>query len=65
MYEDDGFFGFCEDNGIFVWQDLAMACQMVPTDEKFQKQMREEVKKLCLRVRNSPALLPVSYTHLR
>lgn len=57
VYEDDRFFEFCADHGIFVWQDLAMACQMVPTDEKFQKQMREEVKKLCLRVRNSPALL--------
>lgn len=57
VYEDRAFFEFCEDNGILVWQDIAMACHLYPTDEKFCRQMEEEVKKLALQVRNSPALL--------
>ena len=57
VYEDREFFEFCEDNGILVWQDIAMACHMYPTDEKFRRQMEEEIKKLALQVRNSPALL--------
>ena len=51
VYEDTEFFDFCDENGILVWQDFAMACQYYPQSEEFIALIREEaecvVKKLC------------------
>ena len=39
VYEDHDFFNYCDEHGIMVWQDFAMACQMYPQNEGFMKKL--------------------------
>jgi beta-mannosidase len=57
VYEPDEFFNFCDEHGIAVWQDFAMACARYPQDEEFQKEIYEEAKKIIKRLRNHPSLI--------
>jgi beta-mannosidase len=44
VYEDDSFYGLCDSLGIMVWQDFMFAGGMVPGDEHFFNNVREEVR---------------------
>ncbi len=56
VYEDEAFFEECDRSGLLVWQDFMFACEMPPQDAWFQEMVREEVRKVVLRLRNHPSL---------
>ena len=56
VYEDDLFFDLCDEAGILVWQDFAMACAVYPQDEAFGAQLRDEARSVVRRLRQHPSL---------
>ncbi len=56
LYEEEQFFDFCDREGILVWQDLAMACNVYPCEEEFYQELRAEVADLLTRLRRHPCL---------
>ncbi len=56
VYEPDEFFNFCDEKGILVWQDFAMACAGYPQDEEFIKKISEEAIFEIKRLRNHASL---------
>lgn len=57
VYEDHQFFDFCDANGIMVWHDFSMACNMYPQDDEFQKVMMEEASSVVKKLRNHPSIV--------
>jgi len=57
VYEQNEFFNLCDENGIMVWQDFAMACTIYPQDETFAKKVEKEAAKVICRLRNHPCLV--------
>ena len=57
LYEDDMVYEYCDEHGILLWQDFAMACGSYPQDEEFQKVMRNEVDVIIKRLRQHPSLI--------
>jgi len=56
VYESDRFFDLCDEAGILVWQDFAMACAVYPQDKTFLKTITVEAESLVRRLRNHPSL---------
>ena len=56
VYEQDEFFRFCDEKGIAVWQDFAMACSFYPQDEDFRKKLKYEAEQIVKRLRNFTSL---------
>jgi beta-mannosidase len=56
VYEQDRFFDLCDEAGILVWQDFAMACAAYPQDEAFLHLIALEAEALSRRLRNHPSL---------
>ena len=56
VYESDAFFDACDERGILVWQDFAMACAIYPQDDAFQAELRREVRAVVRRLRQHPCL---------
>ena len=57
VYEDDSFFDFCDENGIMVWQDFAMACHTYPRTDEFCRLIKEEAEAVIKRLRQHPSLI--------
>ncbi len=57
VYEQDEFYDLCDENGIMVWQDFAMACTTYPQDESFAKRIEVEAAAVIKRLRHHPALV--------
>lgn len=57
VYEDHYFFDFCDRNGIMVWQDFAMACDIYPEDESFKAKLTKEATAVIRKLRNHPSLI--------
>ena len=57
VYEPTEFFGWCDENGLLVWQDFMMGCSMFPFDPDFQRKVREEAIAVVLKYRNHPSLV--------
>ena len=57
VYEDDEFFEFCDENGIMVWQDFAMACSQYPHQQEFLDMIAEETKAVAVKLRNHCSLI--------
>lgn len=57
VYEDQDFFELCDENGIMVWQDFAMACSITPQDKEFAEKIRNEAIQIVLKLRNHPSLV--------
>ena len=57
VYEDDVFYDLCDEYGINVWQDFMFAGGMVPDDEAFFDNVREEVKHQILRLRHHKSIV--------
>lgn len=56
VYADDEFYNACDSNGILVWQDFMFACAMYPGDEKFVKNVKQEVIDNVNRLQNHPSI---------
>ncbi len=56
VYEDTRFFELCDENGIMVWQDFAMACTFYSQRESFARAIEEEVTSVVLKLRNHCSL---------
>lgn len=56
VYEDDLFYDLCDEKGILVWQDFAMACALYPQDDAFCSRLAEEVRRVVRRLRAHPCL---------
>lgn len=57
VYEDEQFFDICDEKGILVWQDFAMACSIYPQDEAMQEALRKEAICIVKKLRQHPSLL--------
>ncbi|HOP11049.1 MAG TPA: glycoside hydrolase family 2 TIM barrel-domain containing protein [Oscillospiraceae bacterium] len=57
LYPEDCFFDFCDEHGILIWQDFAMACHAYPQGEKFCKTLSEEAAFIIKKFRNHPSLV--------
>lgn len=56
VYENDLFFDICDENGIAVWQDFAMACGIYPRDERMQRLIKDEAESVIRRLRQHPSI---------
>ena len=56
VYEDHEFFDFCDEKGILVWQDFAMACANYPQDDDFAAALYREAEWVIREYRNHPSL---------
>ena len=56
VYESDAFFDRCDELGILVWQDFAMACAIYPQDAAFSEELRTEAVAVVRRLRQHPSL---------
>lgn len=57
IYEDDMFYDLCDEYGIMVWQDFMFAGGMVPGDEDFFNNVKEEVIYQIKRLRHHPCIV--------
>lgn len=56
LYEHEDFYDACDSLGIMVWQDMAFACGMFPSDEAYLQSVTAEVRDNVRRLRNHPSL---------
>ena len=56
VYPDDRFFDLCDEAGIMVWQDFAMACAVYPKNKDFLAAIDAEAKAIVPRLRNHASL---------
>jgi len=57
VYEDHRFFDLCDERGILVWQDFAMACGRYPQADEFALRLEEEARSVITKLRNHPSLI--------
>ena len=57
VYEDHEFFDFCDENGVMVWQDFAMACYTYPQTQKFYNAMYAEAQSIVREYRHHPSII--------
>ncbi len=57
VYEDEYFFNYCDEHGIMVWQDFAMACNLYPQNEAFAELIKTEAEAIIKRLRQHPSLV--------
>ena len=56
VYEDHDFFELCDQNGVMVWQDFALACAIYPQSDAFADEIRNEATAVVQKLRNHPSL---------
>ncbi|MCL2478742.1 MAG: hypothetical protein FWF22_04530 [Treponema sp.] len=57
IYEDPLFYRTCDESGIMVWQDFAMACGIYPTDNEFRKTIYDEAAEVIRSLRQHPSII--------
>lgn len=57
VYEDHAFFDLCDERGMLVWQDFAMACGIYPQEEELFRALEEEAAHVIRKFRNHPCIL--------
>ncbi len=57
VYEADEFYRRCDESGVMVWQDFMMACQIVPMEEDFLKELRAEFTTVVRALRHHPSII--------
>jgi len=56
VYESARFFDLCDERGVLVWQDFAMACGAYPQDDDFAQRIEVEARAIARRIRNHASL---------
>lgn len=56
VYEDHAFFDLCDQYGVLVWQDFAMACAIYPQTDEFARKIQKEAEAVVTKLRNHPSL---------
>lgn len=56
VYPSDVLYDYCDEHGIMIWQDFAIACGHYPDDERLCQLMKEETKQIVLERRQHPSL---------
>lgn len=56
-YENDEFYDYCDEHGIVVWQDFAIACGLCPPTDKMINLIREEGEKIVARLRHHASVI--------
>lgn len=56
VYEDTAFFDWCDEHGMLVWQDFAMACHFYPINDTFAAQMTKEAESVVKKLRGHASL---------
>jgi beta-mannosidase len=56
VYEIPLFFNACDELGILVWQDFAMACGIYPIDSEFMTVLRDETIEVIRSLRQHPCI---------
>lgn len=57
VYEDHPFFDRCDQLGIMVWQDFAMACAIYPQTDEFAQVIQHEAEVVVRKLRNHCSLV--------
>lgn len=57
VYPNDDFYDYCDEHGILVWQDFAMACGNYPNNREWMEAVEEEAISVITALRNHPSLL--------
>jgi len=57
IYEDDAFYDICDELGIYIWQDFMFAGTMVPGDDDFFANVKQEVQYQVKRLRNHKCIV--------
>ena len=57
VYEDHAFFDLCDQRGMLVWQDFAMACATYSALPDFVAQLEAEATAVVKKLRNHPSIL--------
>jgi len=57
IYEDPLFYQYCNEMGVMVWQDFAMACGVYPTDAEFKKVIYDEAVCVIRHLRQHPSII--------
>jgi beta-mannosidase len=57
IYEDPLFYRYCDEMGIMVWQDFAMACGVYPTDTAFKEVIYREAVQVIRLLRQHPSII--------
>jgi len=57
VYEAGEFFDFCDERGILVWQDFALACAVYPQDDDFSRTIETEARAVVRRLRQHASLV--------
>ena len=56
VYESQEFFDYCDENGIAVWQDFAMACATYPKEDVFLSAIKKEAESVIRNYRHHPSI---------
>ena len=57
VYEDHAFFSLCDERGMLVWQDFAMACASYSQSADFCAEIEHEAEQVIKKLRNHPSIL--------
>ena len=57
IYETEDFYAACDELGVMVWQDFALACAAYPEEEPFASEFDAEVRDNLIRLSSYPSLV--------
>ena len=57
VYPSKLLYDYCDEHGIMIWQDFALACGHYPDDERICALVKEEVKQVVIERRQHPSLV--------
>ncbi|MBQ4605774.1 MAG: hypothetical protein IJB15_03655 [Clostridia bacterium] len=57
VYENEIFYDYCDEHGVMVWQDFAMACAIYPQDDWFQEALGREARAIIKLLRHHPCIV--------
>ena len=57
VYESELFYNICDQKGLMVWQDFALACAVYPQDDLMFAAIKHEVTSVVKRLRRHPSII--------